>query len=53
MVSIIIIHYSHIIIIITIVGEVKLNLPAMMKQKEDAVTQLTSGIAYLFKNNKV
>ena len=52
MVSIIIIHYSH-IIIITIVGEVKLNLPAMMKQKEDAVTQLTSGIAYLFKNNKV
>jgi dihydrolipoamide dehydrogenase len=25
----------------------------MMKQKEDAVKQLTSGVAYLFKNNKV
>ncbi|XP_019851525.1 PREDICTED: dihydrolipoyl dehydrogenase, mitochondrial-like [Amphimedon queenslandica] len=35
------------------VGEVKLNLGNMMKQKEDAVKQLTSGIAYLFKNNKV
>ena len=36
-----------------IVGDVKLNLGGMMKQKEEAVKQLTSGIAYLFKNNKV
>ena len=32
---------------------VSLNLPNMMKQKEDAVKQLTSGIAQLFKKNKV
>lgn len=32
---------------------VKLNLETLMKQKEDAVNGLTSGIAYLFKNNKV
>ena len=35
------------------VGDVKLNLKGMMKQKEDAVKGLTTGIAYLFKNNKV
>ena len=34
-------------------GEVRLNLEAMMKQKTDAVGQLTSGIAQLFKKNKV
>ena len=32
---------------------VTLNLPNMMKQKEDAVKALTSGIAQLFKKNKV
>ena len=31
----------------------KLNLPAMMKQKSDTVDQLTKGIAFLFKKNKV
>lgn len=30
-----------------------LNLPNMMKQKDDAVKALTSGIAQLFKKNKV
>lgn len=35
------------------VDGVKLNLANMMKQKETAVTQLTSGIAGLFKKNKV
>lgn len=35
------------------VENVKLNLDTLMKQKENAVTGLTSGIAYLFKNNKV
>ncbi len=34
-------------------GGVTLNLPNMMKQKTDAVKGLTSGIATLFKNNKV
>ncbi|CAI2726374.1 unnamed protein product [Schistosoma spindalis] len=31
----------------------KLNLPAMLKAKEKAVSSLTGGIAYLFKQNKV
>ena len=31
----------------------KLNLPAMHAQRLDAVTQLTGGIAFLFKKNKV
>ena len=35
------------------VASVSLNLPNMMKQKEDAVKQLTSGIGMLFKKNKV
>jgi dihydrolipoamide dehydrogenase len=35
------------------VGSVSLNLPNMMKQKEDAVKQLTSGIGILFNKNKV
>jgi dihydrolipoamide dehydrogenase len=30
-----------------------LNLPAMMKQKSDSVGQLTKGIEFLFKKNKV
>uniref|UniRef100_F6Z7K0 Dihydrolipoyl dehydrogenase n=1 Tax=Ciona intestinalis TaxID=7719 RepID=F6Z7K0_CIOIN len=34
-------------------AEVKLNLPKMMEQKSTAVTGLTSGIAGLFKANKV
>ncbi len=35
------------------VGGVTLNLPNMMKQKTDSVKALTSGIAQLFKKNKV
>lgn len=35
------------------VSDVKLNLAGMMKQKSDSVKALTSGVAYLFKNNKV
>ena len=35
------------------VGEVKLNLDKMMKNKEKAVTDLTKGIEFLFKKNKV
>ena len=35
------------------VGEVKLNLPKMMKSKEKAVTVLTKGVEFLFKKNKV
>jgi dihydrolipoamide dehydrogenase len=31
----------------------KLNLPAMMKQKETSVGQLTKGVEFLFKKNKV
>jgi len=34
-------------------GEVTLDLDAMMKAKRDSVSGLTSGIAMLFKNNKV
>ena len=32
---------------------VKLNLPTMMKQKADSVGQLTKGVEFLFKKNKV
>jgi len=32
---------------------VRLNLPALMKQKTDAVKGLTGGVAFLFKANKV
>jgi dihydrolipoamide dehydrogenase len=32
---------------------VALNLPAMMKQKADSVGQLTKGVEFLFKKNKV
>ncbi|TDI66387.1 MAG: dihydrolipoyl dehydrogenase [Alphaproteobacteria bacterium] len=35
------------------VDKVSLDLPAMMGHKDDAVDQLTKGIAYLFKKNKV
>ena len=34
-------------------GEVKLNLPKMMKAKEKSVSILTKGIEFLFKKNKV
>ena len=34
-------------------AQVTLNLPNMMKQKTDAVKSLTTGIAGLFKANKV
>jgi dihydrolipoamide dehydrogenase len=33
--------------------DAKLNLPAMMKQKAESVGQLTKGIEFLFKKNKV
>jgi dihydrolipoamide dehydrogenase len=35
------------------VGDVKLDLPALMKRKEAVVRQLTNGIAGLFKKNKI
>ncbi|KAJ2916181.1 hypothetical protein MD484_g4241, partial [Candolleomyces efflorescens] len=35
------------------VPEVNLNLPAMLKAKNDAVSGLTKGIEFLFKQNKV
>lgn len=35
------------------VPEVSLNLPVMLKAKDDSVKSLTSGIEYLFKQNKV
>jgi dihydrolipoamide dehydrogenase len=34
-------------------AQVKVNLPNMMKQKADSVGQLTKGIEFLFKKNKV
>jgi len=34
-------------------ASVKLNLPAMLKQKEGSVTALTKGVEFLFKKNKV
>ena len=38
---------------ITSVPQVNLNLPRMLKQKEDAVSGLTKGVAGLFKKYKV
>jgi len=35
------------------IGDVKLNLPKMMKSKDKAVTVLTKGVEFLFKKNKV
>jgi dihydrolipoamide dehydrogenase len=35
------------------VGDVKLDLPAMMKRKEAVVRQLTNGVAGLFKKHKI
>ena len=35
------------------IGSLSLNLPNMMKQKEEEVKQLTSGIGMLFNKNKV
>tara|TARA_B100000963_G_scaffold149857_1_gene130633 strand:- start:953 stop:2353 length:1401 start_codon:yes stop_codon:yes gene_type:complete len=35
------------------VGDVKLNLPKMMKSKEKAVSVLTKGVEFLLKKNKV
>ena len=35
------------------VGDVKLNLPKMMQNKDKAVTNLTKGIEFLFKKNKI
>ena len=33
-------------------GEARLNLPQMLKQKDDSVSALTKGIEFLFKKNK-
>jgi dihydrolipoamide dehydrogenase len=38
---------------IKINGEVALDLPAMIKRKEDVVQKNTSGVGYLFKKNKI
>src|SRR4051812_29808782 len=38
---------------IRIDGNVALDLPAMMKFREDVVQKNTSGVAYLFKKNKI
>jgi dihydrolipoamide dehydrogenase len=35
------------------VGEIKIDLPAMMKRKDDVVKGLTSGVGGLFKKNKI
>ena len=35
------------------IGEIKLNLPKMMKSKDKAVTILTKGVEFLFKKNKI
>ena len=35
------------------IGTVKLDLPAMLGQKDEAVTGLTNGVEYLLKKNKV
>ena len=35
------------------IGEVKLNLSKMMKNKDKAITVLTKGVEFLFKKNKV
>ena len=35
------------------IGEIKLNLDKMMKNKDKAVTVLTKGVEFLFKKNKV
>ena len=34
-------------------GEVTIDLPVLMAEKDKAVTELTDGVAYLFKKNKV
>lgn len=36
-----------------VVGEVKLDLAAMLKRKEGVVRQLTNGVEYLMKKNKI
>lgn len=35
------------------VGSIELDLPTMMKRKDDVVSGLTKGVAYLFKKNKI
>jgi len=34
-------------------GSIELDLPAMMKRKDEVVSGLTKGVAYLFKKNKI
>src|ERR1700729_1476869 len=36
-----------------VVGPPKLDLPAMMKHKDDTVTANVNGVAFLFKKNKI
>lgn len=36
-----------------VVGDVKLDLPTMLKRKDKTVAQLTGGVAFLMKKNKV
>ena len=36
-----------------VLGEVRLDLPTMLKRKDGVVKQLTGGVAYLMKKNKV
>ncbi len=38
---------------IEITGDIKLNIPQMIARKNDVVKQLTQGVAYLFKKNKI
>src|ERR1051325_4458899 len=38
---------------IKINGEVALDLPTMIKRKEDVVQKNTAGVGYLFKKNKI
>ena len=44
---------SNLFFTLYLVGDLKLNLDQMMKQKETAVRSLTGGIAHLFKQNNV
>ena len=47
------VRYHYLLPFLCAVSGLSLNLPNMLKQKEEAVKGLTSGVAYLFKNNKV
>ncbi len=36
-----------------VIGEVKLDLPTMLKRKDKTVSTLTGGVAFLMKKNKI